>query len=257
MSSLNFNKVAGSVLATALAIVGLRELSAGVFTQEPVAKPGYAVEVAADAGSGPAAAEVPPDWGTVLPTADVAAGEATFAKCKSCHNADNGGPNQTGPNLWGAVGRKPGSHPGFAYSGGMTDFGSKQPVWDYQHLYEFIANPQKYIPGTKMTFVGLKKPEERIAVIAYLHKQGSSLPIPAPNPAAAAAAPAPTGPDTSAKPAAGSAGAGQPVATGSTATPAAGAGGPTGQGPGAPAQETPQVKGSPTAAGNTRPARAQ
>jgi cytochrome c len=230
MSDLTFNKVAGAVLATGLAIVGLRELSSGIFSQEPVAKPGYAVEVAADTGGGAAAPDVPPDWGTVLPTADAKAGEVVFQKCKSCHNADNGGANGTGPNLWGVVGRKPGSHPGFAYSPGMEAFGAKQPIWDYEHIYEFVKNPQAYIGGTKMTFVGLKKPEDRINVIAYLHQQGSSLPIPAPNPAAAAAAtPAATAP--------GAAPAAKPVATGSTATPATGAGGPAGQGPGAPTQQ--------------------
>ncbi len=231
MSDLTFNKVAGAVLATGLVIAGLIQLSGGVFSPEKVAKPGYAVEVAAEGGEGAAAADVPPDWGTVLPTADVAAGEAVFAKCKSCHNADNGGANGTGPNLWGVVGRKPGSHPGFAYSTGMTDFGAKQPIWDYEHIYEFVKNPQKYISGTKMTFVGLKKPEDRINVIAYLHKQGSSLPIPAPNPAAAA--PAPAAPAAGAAPAE----AGKPTATGTTAAPAAGAGGPAGQGPGAVKQE--------------------
>ena len=233
MSDLTFNKVAGAVLATGLAIVGLRELSSGIFSQEPVAKPGYAVEVAADTGGGAAAPDVPPDWGTVLPAADVKAGEAVFQKCKSCHNADNGGANGTGPNLFGVVGRKPGSHPGFAYSPAMQAFGAKQPIWDYEHIYEFVKNPQAYIGGTKMTFVGLKKPEDRINVIAYLHQQGSSLPIPAPNPAAAAAA-APAAAAPGAAPAAGAAPAGKPVATGSTATPPTGAGGPAGNGPGAP-----------------------
>ena len=172
MSDLTFNKVAGAVLATGLAIVGLRELSSGVFSQEKVEKPGYAVEVVDDSAGGAAVADVPPDWGTVLPTADVAAGEAVFQKCKSCHSAEQGGPNGTGPDLWGVEGRKPGSHPGFAYSAGMTEFGSKQPIWDYEHIYEFVKNPQKYIPGTKMTFVGLKQPQDRINVIAYLHSKG-------------------------------------------------------------------------------------
>jgi cytochrome c len=244
MSDLTFNKVAGAVLATGLAIAGLIQLSSGVFTPEKAKKPGYLVEVAEDTSGGAAAADVPPDWGTVLPKADVKAGEAVFQKCKSCHNADNGGANGTGPNLWGVEGRKPGSHPGFAYSAGMQAFGAKQPVWDYEHIYEFVKGPQAYINGTKMTFVGLKKPEDRINVIAYLHAQGGTLPIPAPNPAAAAAAtaPAPTAPTTapgvggSTAPAAGAAPAGKPVATGSTATPATGAGGPAGNGPGAPAQ---------------------
>src|ERR1700752_3341682 len=100
MSDLTFNKIAGAVLATALAMVGLRELSAGVFEPEKPAKAGYAVEVAEEGGEGAVVADNPPDWGTVLPAADVKAGEAVFAKCKSCHNADNGGANGTGPNLW-------------------------------------------------------------------------------------------------------------------------------------------------------------
>ena len=188
MSDLTFNKVAGAVLATGLAIVGLRELSSGVFSQEKVEKPGYAVEVVDDSAGAAAVADVPPDWGTVLPTADVAAGEQVFAKCKSCHNADNGGANGTGPNLWGVEGRKPGSHGGFAYSAAMTEFGGKQAVWDYEHIYEFVKNPQAYVSGTKMTFVGLKQPQDRINVIAFLREHGGTLPIPAPNPAAAAPA---------------------------------------------------------------------
>jgi cytochrome c len=243
MSDLTFNKIFGAVLATGLVIAGLPQLTKAVFDQPQPKTPGYAVEVAEEGGGGAEAADNPPDWGTVLPAADVAAGEATFAKCKSCHNADNGGANGTGPNLWGVEGRKPGSHPGFAYSSGMTDFGAKQPVWDYDHLYEFLKGPQKYIAGTKMTFVGLKQPQDRINVIAYLKQQGGSLPVPAPDPSRApgAAAPAAGAPAPAA--------AGQPTATGSTATPATGAGGPTGQGPGAPAQQpsTPQAPTGPAA----------
>ena len=249
MSDLTFNKIAGAVLATGLAIVGLGQLSSGVFSKEPPAKPGYAVEVAQEAGGEAAVADVPPDWGTVLPKADVAAGEATFAKCQSCHSLTANG---TGPNLTGVVGRKPGSEAGFAYSPAMQAFGAKQPIWDYDHLYEFIKNPQAYIAGTKMTFVGLKKPEDRVNIIAFLHTKGSSLPIPAPNPAKAAAAAAPAG---GAAPAAGAAAAGQPTATGSTApTNTTGdAGGPAGQGKGAPGGAPDQTTtANPGNAGSTR-----
>lgn len=187
MSDLTFNKYAGAVLATAFVIAGLVQLSNGVFSEEKVAKPGFQVAVTEEAAGGAAAPEVPPDWGTVLKTADPVAGEAVFQKCKSCHNADNGGANGTGPNLWGVVGRPPASHAGFAYSDAMKTFGAKQPTWDYEHIYEFIKGPQAYVNGTKMTFVGLKQPQDRINIIAYLHSQGSTLPIPAPNPAAAPA----------------------------------------------------------------------
>jgi cytochrome c len=187
------NKIFGAVLATGLVILGIRQVSETVFTTSAPAKAGYAVEVQeATADSGAPVADNPPDWGTVLPTADVAAGQTVSTKCASCHNFVAGGPDMTGPNLYGVIGRKPGSHPGFAYSSGMTDFGSKTPVWDYDHIYKFLAGPQAYINGTKMTFVGLKKPEDRINLIAWLRMQSASpVPIPAPNPkAAAAAAPA-------------------------------------------------------------------
>jgi cytochrome c len=219
MSDLTFNKIAGAVLATGLAIVGLRELSSGIFAQKAPEKPGYAIEVAEEGGEGAAAADLPPDWGTVLPAADVKAGEAVFAKCKSCHNADNGGANGTGPNLWGVQGRKPGSHGGFAYSAAMVDFGNKNPVWDFDHMNEFLKGPQKYVVGTKMGFVGLKKVEDRINIIAYLHAQGGTIPIPAPKPAAAAAAPA----DAAAAPAAEGAAAPAAGAAPAAAAPAAAA----------------------------------
>ena len=218
MSDLTFNKIAGAVLATGLAVFLLREVSSIVFEKEPPEKAGYAIAVADTGEGGGAAPEAPIDWGTVLPTADIEAGKAISAKCQSCHNFDPAGTNGTGPGLFGVVGRKPGSHPGFSYSQGMQDFGAKQPVWDYEHLNAFLSGPQKYISGTKMTFVGLKKPEDRIAIIAYLHSLGSTLPFPKPNPAAAAAPAAAAG-------AAPAAGAAAPAAGGdkAAAAPAAGA----------------------------------
>jgi cytochrome c len=84
----------------------------------------------------------------------------------------------------------------------MKEFGAKNAKWDYDHMYEFLKAPGKYISGTNMTFVGLKKPEDRVALIAYLHTLGSTLPVPAPKPAGApadaAAAPAEGGAATTA-----------------------------------------------------------
>lgn len=188
MSDLGFNKIAGAVLAAGLAIVGLRELTSIVYQTKPVEKAGYEIAVAEEAAPGGAAkVEAPIDWGTVLPTADIAAGEAVAKKCVSCHSFAQGGPNLVGPDLYGVLGRKPGTHGGMAYSASLTEFAAKNPVWDYEHINAFLAAPQKYISGTKMSFVGLKKTEDRINIIAYLHSLGSTLPIPAPNPAAAAA----------------------------------------------------------------------
>jgi len=189
MSDLTFNKVAGAVLATGLVIVGLGQLTGIIYKYEAPAKAGYAVVPDVPAAGGAAAVvELPIDWGTELPKADVNAGKEVATKCQACHNLDSGGPNMTGPNLYGVLGRQPGTHPGFAYSDGMKAFGAKQPIWDFEHVNDFITSPQKYIDGTKMTFVGLKQRQDRINVLAYLHTLGSNLPIPAPKPVAAAPA---------------------------------------------------------------------
>ncbi len=82
----------------------------------------------------------------------------------------------------GVVGRKPGSHGGFAYSPAMTDFGAKHAgLGPTTSIDEFLKARRKHLPGTKMTFVGLKKPEERINLIAYLHAQGHAGPAPDPS----------------------------------------------------------------------------
>lgn len=190
MSDLSGNKIIGAGLGTALFVAALGVGVPLFFPDHIPAKPGLIVAVATETASdAPAAAEVdtPPDWGTVLAKADVSAGEQTTAVCKACHIFDPSGANNIGPGLYGVLGRKPGSHPGFAYSSGMTEFGGKQPIWDYQHVYEFIKGPQAYIQGTKMSYQGLKSSQDRINVIAYLHTLGSNLPVPPPGKAAAAA----------------------------------------------------------------------
>lgn len=222
MSDLTFNKIAGAVLATGLAVFLLREVSDVVFTKEKPEKAGYAIAVAEETTEGGAAAEAPIDWGTVLPVADINAGKAVAAKCASCHTFDAGGANGTGPNLYGVLGKKPATHAGYAYTPAMVEHGNAVGKWDYEDLSEFLKAPTKHVPGTKMTFVGLKKPEDRIAMIAYLHSLGSSLPFPAPNPAAAAApaegeAPAAGGQEGSpAEGATEGAAAGQPLPGGAT-----------------------------------------
>lgn len=186
---LRWNKIFGAALGTLLAIFVLRQVAEMVFTTTPPAKPGDAIAVQLTPGPDAGAeTDTPPDWGTVLPKADVAAGAVVSQKCLSCHNFQQGGPNMTGPNNWGVVGRQPGTHPGFTYSSAMTDFGKKHPAWTFDELYKFLAGPQSYIDGTKMSFVGLKNPQDRVNIIAWLRTQSSNpVPIPAPNPKAAAA----------------------------------------------------------------------
>ncbi len=99
-----------------------------------------------------------------MPKGDAAAGEKTFAQCKTCHVAEKG-QNRVGPSLWGVVGRKSGSVPGYTYSAANKNSGI---TWTEDKLFAYLEAPQKVVPGTKMAFAGLKNPQDRANVIAYL-----------------------------------------------------------------------------------------
>lgn len=120
-----------------------------------------AVEGAEAATTETAAAE--PAYADVAATADAAAGEKTFGKCKSCHNVE--GKNGTGPHLNGVVGRNRASADGFTYSEAMA---AKHDPWTPEEIFAFIKAPKEYVPGTKMGFAGLANPQDRANVIAYL-----------------------------------------------------------------------------------------
>lgn len=213
---LKWNKIFGAALATGLVILGVREVSTRMFATEEPEKMGYQIEVAEAEESGPAQPELPPDWGTVLASADLAKGEALFGRCTSCHKLDANG---TGPALLAIVGRAVAGHAGFAYSEAMTAHRAEAPTWTYDALDEFLAAPSKDVPGTKMSFAGLKKQEDRINLIAWLRTQGSSsYPIPAPDPSRQAPAPG-AAPAAPAAAEGASAQAGQAPVTGAAAAP--------------------------------------
>lgn len=226
-SDLQFNKYVGALLGTVFAALGLRELSRVVFASEPPEKPGYAIAIPETAEGGDSGPALPPDWGTLLPTANVAGGATASKKCVSCHVFEKGGPNGIGPGLWGTLGARIAGHAGFDYSGAFQEYAAKAGVWTYDEMDAFLAAPQRHVPGTKMTFVGLKKQDERVNLIAYLRSMSDAPPaIPAPDPARQAGGTAPAG-----APAGGSAPPGTPEgAAGVVPAPAAGT---TGTPPGA------------------------
>lgn len=145
-------------------------------------KMGYVVEGVEEVAGGAAAAPV--DIATLMPTADPVKGEEVFKKCASCHTATQGGANGIGPNLYATLGDEIGhGKGGFAFSDALKDKGGK---WDFAAMSAWLTSPKAFAPGTKMSFAGLSKAEDRANIIAYLNKQGSNLPIP-PAPAAGAA----------------------------------------------------------------------
>ena len=121
MDSFEFNKIAGAVLATALVVFGLKELSAAVYHSETPEKPGFAIEVAETGAAGETQVAAGPaaSIGALLAAADPAKGAAGAKACAACHDFAKGGPNKTGPDLWDVVERGIASHEGFAYSEGM------------------------------------------------------------------------------------------------------------------------------------------
>ncbi len=98
-------------------------------------------------------------------TADLSNGESKFALCSTCHSLPAGAPNMTGPNLHGIFGRKAATAPNFAYSDVLKASGW---TWDAARIDTWITDPKVALPGTKMTFAGLKDPKDRTDVIAYL-----------------------------------------------------------------------------------------
>ena len=107
--------------------------------------------------------------------ADLDNGRRVFARCRSCHTITEGGPNMTGPNLYGVFGREAGGHPDYNYSAVVkaADF-----TWNAERLDHWLENPRTYLKGTKMSFAGIPDPEDRRDVIAFLKVETGYAPQP-------------------------------------------------------------------------------
>ncbi|MEO1028175.1 MAG: c-type cytochrome [Pseudomonadota bacterium] len=187
MGELGLNKILGAGCATALAILGLQTLSAGVFgdgghhgghAPESIAEwakksfPGYYPDIVEEASDDDGEPEPVFDLGLALASADISRGETAFRACASCHSVEQGGGNGTGPNLYGLVGRDVGSVAGFNYSKALQDY---EGAWSYEDLNGFLKAPKEYIPGTNMN-VATSSDTRRTALIAYLASLDPSAP---------------------------------------------------------------------------------
>jgi cytochrome c len=177
------NTIAGWILFAGIAGLGLTIVSGEYFKGERPEKMGYEVQGVEQEGAAAAAAEKP--FAFYMSQADAGKGADVFKKCAACHNADKGGANALGPNLYGVVGEAAATgRGGFAFSDALKSKGGK---WDFDNLNAWLTSPKTYAPGTKMTFAGLSNPQDRANVIAYLNKQGDSpQPLPAAPPEGAA-----------------------------------------------------------------------
>jgi len=122
----------------------------------------YVIEIESDDSGAEEVVEV--NFDELLAAADIGKGAKVFKKCSACHKLEDG-VNTTGPYLYGVVGRTIASASGFSFSGPMTEKGGD---WTVDALDAFLTKPKEFVPGTSMSFSGLKKQGDRVNVIAYL-----------------------------------------------------------------------------------------
>jgi len=171
-SNLELNKIFGAILVAGIVamlsgFVAEQMTEAHELDHDAVPIEGAVIEASASSGK---AAGPEPILGMIA-GADVAKGQKLSKACAACHSFDKGGPNKVGPNLWGTVlGPKAGVGD-FAYSDSLKNMGG---AWSYEELNAFLWKPKKFLPGTKMSYVGLKKAKDRAALIAWLRTMADS-----------------------------------------------------------------------------------
>lgn len=176
MGGMEFNKVFAAILVAGIIAMFSGFIAEQLTSPHHLEEDAYPIEGVETVGGGAKVEKLAEPILAMLATADVARGQKVSKACAACHSFDNGGANGVGPNLYNVVGAKKQSHAGYKYSGVLNANGEE--VWTYAALNKFLWKPKKYAPGTKMNYVGVKKPEDRAAVIAWLNTLGSNKPMP-------------------------------------------------------------------------------
>jgi cytochrome c len=164
--NLEFNKIFAALLVAGITASTAHFVSYKVMGDHHDAEDAVPIEGVETVDSGlPPKPKGPDPVLHLIAAADVARGEKLSKACAACHSFDKGGPHGIGPNLWNTVGKPKGSHEGYSYSAALLEQGGD---WGYLSLNKFLYKPKDYMPGTKMNYIGNKKPEDRAAIIAWL-----------------------------------------------------------------------------------------
>lgn len=167
MDTMTVTKVASSLFGALLVLLLAKWAAEGIYHVGGHGEQAYVIETTGGDDSG-AEEDAGPAFEEVLASADVDKGASVFKKCAACHKLEPG-VNATGPSLAGVVGRDIGGVASFGYSAAMADHGG---VWGPEELNAFLEKPKDYIPGTAMSFNGLKKITDRANLVAYLQTIG-------------------------------------------------------------------------------------
>ena len=170
------NKIVVSIVLAVILILGINKITDAIFYVEKLEKSVYQVASVATVDDSTSAETnlVSSNSGDVMAlfaSTSAAEGAKIFKKCAAYHSINEGGGNKIGPALWGVLGRSAGSAPGYKYSKAMAAHGKN---WSFEEMNGFLIKPKNWIKGTKMSFAGLKKAEDRAAVILYLNENTNS-----------------------------------------------------------------------------------
>jgi cytochrome c len=175
MNGFEYNKLIAAILVAMLIAMVSGFIAHKIVHAQKLDKNVYVVEGVGAPTEGGAAAEAPKGpapIGPLLAKADAAAGEKYARVCGTCHSFGKGEAAKIGPNLYGIVGLKHAHMAGFDYSDAMKAMSDK--TWTFDELNEFLYAPREHIPGTKMTFAGIKNDQDRANVIAWLRTLSDS-----------------------------------------------------------------------------------
>jgi cytochrome c len=181
MNSFEINKILGAILGTCLVLLAVHIASGALFSPPVAAKPGYEIAVKEEQpgkAGGEAAAPASQPIENLLASASAEHGAQLAKQCQVCHNLQEGQGPKIGPDLYGVVGRQVASQPNFHYTDALKKKGG---TWTFDALNKWIDDPRADVPGTAMTFAGIKNEKQRADVIAYLDTL-SKNPEPLPKP---------------------------------------------------------------------------